>query len=372
MSFPPPPGGPPPGNPGPPQGYSGPYGPPPQQPPWPQQWQAGPPPKKRGNGWKWVLGGVALLAVIGVTAAVTISVTSESADDGDAPSGETYGLASADDKGPVNIITEDPTCAAWTPIIDTFADIQRKGWNRRDASVPRDRWTSEERTHFEEVGRAADRAADQAVALVRLTPNRVMRELYGQFIAYARAYSDAIAQYQPSDENLARVMTNASAALVFACDAIDFKSAEARLPLAGTSATPTELAPLTDPNDPTRFMAQADQVCADWNDLVSRLDTDTRAWQELDSAVPASRWSPDQRAIIDGVIPRFQEFANRAEQLALQSSNPVLQDFAIFSAQYRRAYAAALPTYTAADSFLASAGGAAASTIQSACKAARG
>ena len=70
----PPPGGPPPpppGNPYPPQGYPGP------QQPWPQQqpWAPGPPPKKRGNGWKWGLGALALLVVIGVTAAVTISVT---------------------------------------------------------------------------------------------------------------------------------------------------------------------------------------------------------------------------------------------------------------------------------------------------------
>ena len=93
---------PPPGNPYPPQGYPG-----PQQP-----WAGGPPPKKRGNGWKWGLGALALLVVIGVTAAVTISVTGRWRG-GSTPAGETFGLASADDKGPVNVITEDPSCAAW-------------------------------------------------------------------------------------------------------------------------------------------------------------------------------------------------------------------------------------------------------------------
>ena len=82
MNF--PPQGPSPGNLGAPQGYPGPWGPPPQQPPRPQhQWTPGPPPKKR-NGWKWALGAVALLAVIGVTAAVAISVTSGN-DNGDPP-----------------------------------------------------------------------------------------------------------------------------------------------------------------------------------------------------------------------------------------------------------------------------------------------
>src|SRR5690349_13084382 len=99
MTLPPPPSG----NPGPPRQFGGgdPFGPPqggpagypgspggppqhhapqwqsPQQPPgWaphPGVQPPGPPPKKRGNGWKWGLGAVALLAVIGVTAAVSIS-----------------------------------------------------------------------------------------------------------------------------------------------------------------------------------------------------------------------------------------------------------------------------------------------------------
>ena len=48
--------------------------------------------------------------------------------DGDpSPTGETFGLASANDKGPVNIITEDPSCAAWGPINQTFADITEEG-----------------------------------------------------------------------------------------------------------------------------------------------------------------------------------------------------------------------------------------------------
>ena len=36
-------------------------------------------------------------------------------------------FASADDTGPVNIITEDPTCAAWREIVETFADEPRDG-----------------------------------------------------------------------------------------------------------------------------------------------------------------------------------------------------------------------------------------------------
>ena len=38
-------------------------------------------------------------------------------------------------------------------------------------------------------------AADQTVNLVKMTPHRVMRELYEQFIAYARAFADAVPTY---------------------------------------------------------------------------------------------------------------------------------------------------------------------------------
>ena len=37
--------------------------------------------------------------------------------------------------------------------------------------------------------------------LAKLTPHRVMRELYEQFIAYARAYSDAVPTYTKPDNH---------------------------------------------------------------------------------------------------------------------------------------------------------------------------
>ncbi len=46
------------------------------------------------------------------------------------------------------------------------------------------------------------RAADQTVQLVKLTPHRAVRELYEQFIAYARAYIAAIPTYTASDNHL--------------------------------------------------------------------------------------------------------------------------------------------------------------------------
>ena len=369
MSFQPPPGGapqPPPGQPyPPPQGY----GPPPQQ-GWPQQpWSPGPPPKKRGNGWKWGLGAVALLAVVGVTAAVTISVTKDNSSTPTSPSGNDFGLASANDKGPANIITEDPSCAAWRPISDTFADIQKKGWNKRDPAIPATAWTPEQRAQYEEVGRAARNAADQTVQLAKLTPHRVMREVFEQFVAYARAYSDAIPTYKPSDDNLAGVVTSTGTALGDICSAIDWHSAEARSPLISAPAPPSDFAALTDPNDPKRFLTTADPTCPEWVRLIDRFDVDTKAWQDLNPNIRASDWSTEQRVVIDAVLPVMKQYADSVEKLGRSSANPVIQDLAVASAQYRRAYSAGLPTYTSADYYLAEAAVRTTSTIYAACKA---
>lgn len=376
MSYPPPPGGPPPplggppplpGNPFPPQGYPG------SQQPWPQQqeWNPGLPPKKRGNGWKWALGAVALLAVIGVTAAVTISVTKDGGSD-PTPSGDTFGLASADDKGPANIITEDPSCAAWRPVSQTFADVSNKGWDKRDPDIPAEDWTPEQRSEYEEASQAMRTAADQAVALAKVTPHRVMREFYEQFIAYARAYSDALPTYKPKDDHLARVVTSSSNLLNDVCAAVDWNSAQARAPLIQAPAPPSKVAPLSDPSQPQPFLTEMDPTCEAWDRILNQFNTDSKAWQALNPNIPASNWNVDQRAVVDSAIPMMNENADSIEKLGRSGSNPVIADFAVFAAQYRRAYAAGLPTYTSVDFYLAEAAQRITSTIYEACQAVGG
>ncbi len=193
-----PPGGPPlpPTGPGPDPRF-----PPPQQ-VWAQQqpWPA--PPPKRSNGWKWALGAVALVAVIGVTVAVTLSVTGGGSGENPPTTSPTSGnggnseIASANDKGPATIITEDPTCAAVsTNPRRTRGPSSVTVGTARDPSISASAWTPAIRAQYEAVGQAMRSAADQMVSLVKLTPHRVMRELYEQFIAYSRAYADRIPTY---------------------------------------------------------------------------------------------------------------------------------------------------------------------------------
>lgn len=335
-------------------------GPPYGSSPWGPQQPPGPPP--RGNGLKLVLGAVVLLVVVAVTVGATLLFTrggsGEKAPTATSstptPSGVASDIASANDKGPVGIITEDPTCAPWTPINNTLAGQQLKGWDKRDPTVPASAWTSGQRAQFEAVGSAMHTAADQIVPLVKLTPHRVMRELYEQTIAYLRAYADSIPDYAPTDDQLALVANSTSSALVFICSAIDFGSAAARAPLVAQAAPPSDIAPIGNPSDPQRFVTTPPPVCREWASNVSQFNADTAAWKNgADASLPASQWSPEQLALYSGVVSVMIDNADSIQLLGIQSENPVFEDFAVLASQYRRAYAQAIPTYTSPDTYLA-------------------
>lgn len=344
---------------------------PPQQPPWPpQQWSPGPPPKKRGNGWKWALGAVALLAVIGVTVAVTISVTKNDGSDDSNSSTNTFGLASADDKGPANVITEDPTCAAWTPINSTLAQAQHNGWDSIDRSIPAEQWTTEQRTQYDAVGRAMITAADQSTRLVEITPHRVIRKLYEQFIAYARAYGNAIPTYEPVDNYLAIVAADTSSALANLCAAITYGTAQAWAPLLPAPDPPSRIAAIQNPNNPEQFLTTPDPTCGEWEGLLRRFQADTTAWGTIDASKPFAEWNPEQRSIADSLKTVISTFADDVEDLGRRSESATLEDFAVLAAQYRRAFVEALPTYTSADSYLSGVAVDLTNAIFDACKAA--
>lgn len=343
-------------------------------------WQHTPPQPqrpRRGNSWKWTLGAVGLVAVIALTAAVTLSLARK--EDGNpssvsgAPgvsSNASSDIASANDTGPVAVITEDPSCAVQGPVFLTLADEAKKGWNGRDPSVPAAAWVPETRAMFEGYASALSKAADQIVPLAKLTPHRVMRELYEQFIAYSRAYVDGISSYTPHDDYLARVSIAASDALSFICAAIEYGSAAARGPLVPPGKVSGEPSELGDPASPQRFLLQKDAVCADWGSTLDRFQSDTEAWRKTDPDVPGSQWTPEQRRINDEVAPVMIRFADQLRSLGGETTNPTLRDFADLAAQYRQAYATALPTYVPADKYLATASIRLVGVVQGGCQAA--
>lgn len=364
MNYPPPSGHPGSGQPWPPQGPWQPEG----------QWHA--PPPKGGTGWKWVLGAVALLAIVGVTVVVTVAVIGEDEESG-APSASsprtssepTSDVASANDTGPVAIITEEPTCAPVRPILIVFSDAQQNGWDRRDASIPASGWTHEVRVQYEEVGDAMRETADRLVPMVKLTPHRVVRELYEQMIAYLRAYAQAIPRYRPADDFLARSANAAGDAISNICDSIRNGSAAARASLVQPMAAPELIASVGDVENPQRFLTEIDPVCAEWADAVSEFQRDAAAWGTTSPDVPASQWSSEQRALNDEVVPVMERFAERLVALGQRSTNPTLRDIADLSAIYRFAYVKAIPTYMPADSHLTAASIFLSGVVNAGCKA---
>jgi hypothetical protein len=324
------------------------------------------------------LGAVVLVVVVAVSVGATLVFTrGDSNDDGPktAPttSGAASDIASANDIGPVGIITEDPTCAPWTPINNTLAGQQLKGWDKRDPTVPASAWTAEQRAQFEAVGIAMRTAADQIVPLVKLTPHRVMRELYEQTIAYLRAYADSVPHYIPANDQLALVANSTSSSLVWICSAIHFGSAAAREPLLAQAAPPSEIAPVGDPSDPKRFLTTAPAVCPEWASSVSQYNSDTAAWKNgADPNLSASEWPTEQLALFSSVVSVMVDNADSIQLLGIRSKNPLFEDFAVLASQYRRAYAQAIPTYTPPDNYLASAAAQLVVTNNQACLAAGG
>jgi hypothetical protein len=316
-----------------------------------------------------------LVAVIAVTAVVAVSCTKSSGgNNGNGGGGPTSAapsdVASANDKGPVGIITEDPSCAPWGPITNTLAGVEGKGWLQRDPSVPVASWTPEVRAQYESVGKAWRKAADQMVPLAKMTPHRVMRELYAQSIAYMRAYADSIPSYMPIDDNLARAGATAGLVITYVCDAITSGSAKARASLVPVLSAPKSVAPIGDLANPQRMFEAPDSVCSALSPTLDQLAQNPAftSWMSTDPQIPASNWSPEQQSLTDAVIPAMKSMADALEKLATSSSNPIAQDLILFGVQYQRTYIEALSTYQASDHSIYSAGQGAAAVVRMACK----
>ncbi len=347
-----------------------------------QRWPAPVPPKK-GGAAKWAIGAVSLVAVIAVTAVVAVSCTKNSGDSNGGGGGGTKtsaapsDVASANDTGPVGIITEDPSCAPWTPIQATFAAAGRNGWAQRDQSLPASAWTPEVRAQYEAVAKVMRTVAEQAVPLVKMTTHRVMRELYGQFIVYARAYADSISKldtYRPVDDNLAQAASTAGNVIGHICSAVFSGAAAARASLIPAPKPPKSIAPVGDPSNPQRMFESPDPVCRGLGSTLDQLlqNPDFKKWLDTDPKIPAANWSPEQESLTTTVVAVMSSTASSLEELAQQSSNGIVQDLILLGVQYRRTYIEALPTYQPNDSSIYLAGQMSPGIVLAACDAIAG
>ncbi|MUL47755.1 hypothetical protein FZI85_25930 [Mycobacterium sp. CBMA293] len=380
----PPPSGPwgsqPPQQPGNWQGYAGGQpGPQGQWNPPQQQWpNPTPAPKKQGP-LKWILGAIALIAVIAVTAVVAVScaggkgTNNANGGGGSTPtSGARSDIASANDTGPVAVITEDPSCAPWGPINDTLADTTKNGgWSSRDTSIPASAWTPEMQAMYQAAADAFRKSADQTVPLIKITTHRVMRELYGQYIAYLRAFTKRVPNYTPNDNNLIATGITFGMVISAVCQAITFGSAAARGPLISAAQPPATIAPIGDINEPAQVLTSSNPVCGNWNMAVEQFVSDPTylAWNKEDPSIPAGSWPPQYKAENDSVRPALVRLSDSVEQLGRESKNPTIEDLGVLAAQYGRAFIQGIGTYTSADAYLFNVMWRTAGAVSGACKA---
>lgn len=352
----------------------------PQQQPPPPGWQQGSwahppgPPPPKGGGLKWLLIAVAVLLVVAVSIGATLLFTREGGGGGSTPtSGAPSDIASANDTGPVSIITEEPTCSSATAINNSLATSQSNGWpDERFALGPASAWTPDQRAQVDTVAKTMRGAADQAVTLAKQTPHRVVREVYEQFIAYSRAYADSVANYLPIDNALATASVSASSALVGICNAIEDGSASRSLTLdpAPSPTTPTNP---TDPAKPEPFIASSDGGCDGWVARLDRFNAESSTeWQQRDASIPGSQWSAERREVERTARALLSAYAEDIEAEGQKSGNPILEDFALTSALYIRAYVAIGDNYTVADGWLPYTGFRIANLVSAGCLAVNG
>lgn len=331
---------------------------------------------KQNKSLKWGLAAVVVLAVVALVLVAVVLLGGDPGKgslDGSASSrsAATSGIISADDTGPVSIIMSDPSCTAWTSISgnlsSTLSMLGQGKWNERDQSIPASAWNDEQKKQYLAAGQVVRNAAAQTVGLVKLTPHRVMRELYEQFIAYARTFVEHIPTYTERDAALAGTAHSAASALAAICAAANNGSASTRAPLVEAQSAPTKTASPGNPANPQRYLTGSNPVCADWKATLDKFGVDAAEWHGIDPSIPGTYWNPQQKAVNLAVGPIMISLANKMQQLGRRSNNPTLQDFAELSAQYRRAFVLALPTYDPTDNYLANAATFLSTTVLGAC-----
>jgi hypothetical protein len=325
---------------------------------------------------KRALGAVAVVAVLAIVLAAVLFFNDGNSDNNSSPvaqsgKGSTQeaapGVASAHDTGAVAVITDDPSCAAWTAINNSLSNDGLGLWNDRDRSVPASAWNDKQRVLFMAAAQSMRNAAAQTVGLVKLTPHRIMRELYEQFIAYVFAYVAHVQKYTPADDNFAGTANSAASALGAICTAIVDGSAAARGPMVPPAAPPSQVAPVGNPANPQLFLTRANPACAQWKSALGQFSQQTAAWQSMDPNLPSILWNEEQKAANYAAAQVMNTFASNLEQLGRSSGNLTWQDFANLAAQYRRAFAQAVSTYSPPDNHLANAANYLSTTVLGAC-----
>jgi hypothetical protein len=110
-----------------------------------------------------------------------------------------------------------------------------------------------------------------------------------------------------------------------------------------------------------------DPACAQWSVLSVSNHSKQEAWVKTDPKVPASQWSPEQRALNSDIIPVMKQEAVDLRALAEKAADPMLRALMKLQVLYEEAYAARIPDYNPSDQRLWTAVTDASNMINSLC-----
>lgn len=119
----------------------------------------------------------------------------------------------------------------------------------------------------------------------------------------------------------------------------------------------------------TAIPSEPDPVCAEWGPMATDYASKQAEWSKGDPAVPASRWSAEERAENMSIIPVLRAQADDMRRLAEQAQDPVLRVLMQSQAAYQNAYAERLPVYEPGDQRLWQAAISFSSAVKSQCTA---
>lgn len=123
------------------------------------------------------------------------------------------------------------------------------------------------------------------------------------------------------------------------------------------------------PDSAARFLISTNPACGDVARAVSALSMATANWQTISPDIPAVNWNAQQRSVNQSAVSAMESFADSITDAGERSDNEKFAYFAKLVAQYRRTFAAALPTYLPADNYLNEVATGIAGAINEACSA---
>lgn len=118
---------------------------------------------------------------------------------------------------------------------------------------------------------------------------------------------------------------------------------------------PAEVVASTVTDEPGSRSAQSfaspkpDPVCSQWQRASVGYDGKQQSWVKTDHRVPASRWSPKQRAVTLAVVPVMRQEAAELRALADKSTDPLLTGLLRAQSRYVDNYATKLPKFEPRD-----------------------